>query len=234
MEDAPPGPRTAWPRRQSLWWLMVGLGSGPAAAQTVEPPAPAARDVTLAGGDLGAVLPVGAGGELTLRGGYFAGDLEIGYAQADLQFAIAGNVTVGPGYFGLFQPGTPERPSPRDHRARASVNVRLPVGRGALVVHRSLVEYRFRERASGWRYRPLVRLEGPVRLGRREVVPYVQAEPFFDFDLDRVTRTPVQVGMRVPVAGGFALQPYYQHEFASVGGDADIFGVGVTFRPAAR
>ncbi|MEW5009335.1 MAG: DUF2490 domain-containing protein [Cycloclasticus sp.] len=90
------------------------------------------------------------------------------------------------GYFGYFAKQGEDSGIQEDHRLRAAFVFRKKMG-GMVLTHRSRVEYRMGELASGFRYRPAANAAYPIKLFNTQLIPYAEIEPFYDFKQDHLT-----------------------------------------------
>ncbi|HIF17406.1 MAG TPA: hypothetical protein EYG50_08840 [Cycloclasticus sp.] len=73
-------------------------------------------------------------------------------------------------------------------------------------MHRSRVEYRMGQAPNGFRYRPALELSRKASLLDTLLIPYVEAETFYDFRQDKVTLSLITAGIKWPINSQFIVK----------------------------
>jgi len=206
--------------------VFIGLAS-PCAAQVEPLDRDDARDAAFFG--LSVTAPLDDKTHIFGFGGRRVGELDFTIAQLGLRRQVNENFAVSAGYFGLFQPSTPNRPNPKDDRfvidGEYAVN-----SFGFRVFHRSQFEYRVRDVENGWRYRPAFGVSRPVQAGSVSVTPFASIEPFYDFNEDRFTVVLSRVGVDIPLSPKITLEPLYIHATVFDAPDLNFYSLLVKYK----
>ena len=77
--------------------------------------------------------------------------------------------------------------------------------------HRSRLEYRHGDIPSGYRYRPTFNLSHPLKVGNKQLRPFVEYEPFYDFKKHTHSLSLYTLGSVIPVGKRMTLILAYFH-----------------------
>ncbi len=77
--------------------------------------------------------------------------------------------------------------------------------------HRSRLEYRHGDIPSGYRYRPTFNLSHPLTVGNKQIRPFVEYEPFYDFKKHTHSLSLYTLGSVIPVGKRMTLVLAYFH-----------------------
>ncbi len=77
--------------------------------------------------------------------------------------------------------------------------------------HRSRLEYRKGDIPSGYRYRPTFNLSHPLTLANKQIRPFVEYEPFYDFKKHSHSLSLYTIGSVIPVGKRMTLVLAYFH-----------------------
>ena len=77
--------------------------------------------------------------------------------------------------------------------------------------HRSRLEYRHGDIPSGYRYRPTFNLSHPLSVGNKQIRPFVEYEPFYDFKKHTHSLSLYTLGSVIPVGKRLTLILAYFH-----------------------
>jgi len=77
--------------------------------------------------------------------------------------------------------------------------------------HRSRLEYRHGDIPSGYRYRPTFNLSHPLKIGNKQIRPFVEYEPFYDFKKHTHSLSLYTLGSVIPIGKRMTLILAYFH-----------------------
>ena len=77
--------------------------------------------------------------------------------------------------------------------------------------HRSRLEYRHGDIPSGYRYRPTFNLSHPLKIDNKQIRPFVEYEPFYDFKKHTHSLSLYTLGSVIPVGKRMTLLLAYFH-----------------------
>lgn len=194
-------------RLLALLLVSIACRVPSAAAQDVGPAGTTDGESALFLGG-GFTVPITEKVSVNTLGAVALGEIDSDFASINMAVKPTPRVTLAAGYFGFFEGPTPSRPDPFDHRVRLDATFRWPVGQ-FVVQHRQRFEYRFRDVPDGWRWRPEIRLERPVRAGGRTIRPYIGLEPFYEFNTTTLTAYLVEGGAVIPLSKRWSINPGY-------------------------
>jgi len=119
-----------------------------------------------------------------------------------------------------------------EHRLNLRVGYRLPFKK-LVLSHRSTFEYRFRQPANSWRYRPSLTFEKDIA---QKIIPkarfYVTEEVFYDSLLKKFSRNRLTVGITKTLTEQLSLDIYFmrQNDGFSRPGDLNVIGMNWKIR----
>jgi uncharacterized protein DUF2490 len=112
-----------------------------------------------------------------------------------------------------------------ESRIQFAGTARLPLGRFT-ISDRNMIERRMREPENSTRYRNLLRVEHPVKLGRLQAQAFVWDEVFYDWSTNNWVRHRIAAGVSKKLSERFTLELYYmrQNDGRSLPGDLHVIG----------
>jgi hypothetical protein len=119
-----------------------------------------------------------------------------------------------------------------ENRLVLPITVRIPVGK-MVVSDRNLFEHRLRHPGvEATRYRNMLQLDYPVRVGKTELTLFVSDEVFFDWSVDEWVRNRFAAGVSKAWTRQFTTEIYYlrQNDGRSRPGDLHVIGTAVRVR----
>jgi hypothetical protein len=119
------------------------------------------------------------------------------------------------GYFGYY-PKQDDGGYHEEHRLRGSLSYAFKLD-GWTLMHRSRVEYRTGQTPNGFRYRPALELSRVLSTAKNNFTPYIEAEPFYDFRVDKITLSLLTAGVKWPVSSNIILNIGYMNMFLTEG-----------------
>ena len=102
--------------------------------------------------------------------------------------------------------------TPVEHRAREAVIFHLPLFWGMLAADRNRADLDWQNGKFTWRYRNRLTLERTFAVGSYHLIPYLQAEPFYESQYSKWSTTDLYVGSLFPVGKHVEFNLYYDHE----------------------
>jgi len=130
---------------------------------------------------------------------------------------------------GYAQLGTPDkaRAGPAERRGIVELTGRMPLPRDVWLVHRGRVDLRDIGGESSQRYRYRLGIEREFSVSGVVMVPYAQAEIFYDTRFDSWNRQLYQVGAEIELSKRWRAEPYLarQNDSRSTSGNVDRAGL---------
>jgi hypothetical protein len=126
---------------------------------------------------------------------------------ADLNDAKSRPLLVESGYRLITAPD-----KPITNRAIEAVTVHFPFFKKVLVSDRNRADLDWQNGGFSWRYRNRLTLERTFSVASYHLIPYLQAEPFYESQYGKWSATDLYVGSLLPVGHHVQFDLYYEHE----------------------
>lgn len=125
----------------------------------------------------------------------------------DLNDAKAKPLVIESGYRVITAPDKPV-----ENRAIEAVTFHLPLFAKILASDRNRVDLDWQNGSFSWRYRNRLTLERTVAIRSYHLIPYLQAEPFYESQYSKWSSTDLYAGSLFPVGKHVQFNLYYEHE----------------------
>jgi hypothetical protein len=99
-----------------------------------------------------------------------------------------------------------------ENRAIEAVTFHLPLFAELLVSDRNRADLDWQNGGFSWRYRNMLTLERTFAIRSYHLIPYLQAEPFYESQYSKWSATDLYVGSLFPVGKHVQFNLYYEHE----------------------
>jgi hypothetical protein len=133
------------------------------------------------------------------------------------------------GYSVLNRPDSGGR-SPTERRGIVEVTARVPLGNEFWLVNRGRVDLRDIQGDHSQRYRLRLGIEREITIGGVAVVPYAQAEVFYDTRFDAWSRRLYQSGAEIEITRHWRIEPYYARQKDTRPATAYVDRVGLVLK----
>ena len=130
----------------------------------------------------------------------------------DLNDAKTRPVVIESGYRVI---AAPDRPV--ENRAIEAVTFHLPLFANIVASDRNRADLDWQAGTFTWRYRNSLTLERTFAVGSYHLIPYLQAEPFYESQYSKWSATDLYVGSLFPVGSHVQFNLYYEHENNTAG-----------------
>jgi hypothetical protein len=101
---------------------------------------------------------------------------------------------------------------PVENQAIEAVTFHFPIFASIVLSDRNRAELDWQNGSFSWRYRNRLTLERAVAVGSYHLIPYVQAEPFYESQYSKWSATDLYAGSLFPVGKHVQFDLYYEHE----------------------
>ena len=134
------------------------------------------------------------------------------------------------GYVALSTPDS-RSSGPKERRGILEITGRVPLPNEVWLVNRGRVDLRDLEgQSSSQRYRLRMGIEREFAAGGTAIVPYAQAEVFYDTRYDTWNRQLYQVGAEIELAKAWRIEPYYARQNDTRPSAAHVDRVGLVLK----
>lgn len=125
----------------------------------------------------------------------------------DLNDAKSRPMAIESGYRVITAPDEPVK-----SRATEAVTFHLPLFAEILASDRNRADLDWQNGSFSWRYRNRLALERTFAVGSYHLIPYLQAEPFYESQYSKWSATDLYAGSLFPVGRHVQFDLYYEHE----------------------
>jgi len=142
----------------------------------------------------------------------------------DLDDAKTRPLVLTAGYRYLAAPG-----KPGTNRIPIAVTSRLPIKAKLLLTDRNRADLDWSNGSFTWRYRNMLSLERTVAIGSYHLIPYANAEIYYESQYSKVSTTELYAGTLVPIGKHFQFNAYYEHQNnTGKHPNSQVHGLGLT------
>jgi hypothetical protein len=142
----------------------------------------------------------------------------------DLDDAKARPLVLTAGYRYLSAPG-----KPGTNRVPIAVTSHLPLTAKLVLTDRNRADLDWSDGSFTWRYRNMLSLERTVVISSYHLIPYANAEIYYESQYSKVSTTELYAGSLVPMGKHFQLNAYYEHQNnTGKHPNSQVHGLGLT------